>query len=309
MIQAMSEILFLLEQNSAVFIVCLFIMGACNGSFLNVVIIRLPDVLFWQWRVQCKEILGSSKQSDLAAPGNPATANPDPDSTPPGLMYPRSRCPKCKSRLTLFQNIPILGYLLLGGKCGFCNQPISLRYPLVELCTALLWVQLGLHFGPTQELLLGLILISSLITLTVIDLDHHILPDVIVIPLLWIGLISNSFGVFTSLESAVFGAVSGYMILWVIYQIHHRLTGKEGMGYGDFKLLACIGAWLGWEVLPAVMLLASVSGTILAIILMVVRKRNKDIPIAFGPYLAIAGWAAFIWGDTIIANYLQIFQL
>jgi len=282
MIQAMSEILFLLEQNSAVFIVCLFIMGACNGSFLNVVIIRLPDVLFWQWRVQCKEILGSSKQSDLAAPGNPATANPDPDpdSPPPGLMYPRSRCPKCKSRLTLFQNIPILGYLLLGGKCGFCNQPISL-----------------------------LILISSLITLTVIDLDHHILPDVIVIPLLWIGLISNSFGVFTSLESAVFGAVSGYMILWVIYQIHHRLTGKEGMGYGDFKLLACIGAWLGWEVLPAVMLLASVSGTILAIILMVVRKRNKDIPIAFGPYLAIAGWAAFIWGDTIIANYLQIFQL
>ncbi len=307
MVQAMSEILILLEQNTAVFIVVLFIMGACNGSFLNVVIIRLPDILFWQWRAQCKDILGSSKQSDFAAPENPASENPEPP--PPGLMYPRSRCPKCNNQLTLSQNIPIVGYLLLGGKCGFCSQAISLRYPIVELCTALLWIQLGLHFGPTFELILGLILISSLVTLTVIDLDHHILPDVIVIPLLWIGLIANSFGIFTNLESAVFGAVSGYMILWVIYQIHHRLTGKEGMGYGDFKLLACIGAWLGWEVLPAVMLLASVSGTILAIVMMVIRKRDKNIPIAFGPYLAIAGWATFIWGDKIISNYLQIFQL
>jgi leader peptidase (prepilin peptidase)/N-methyltransferase len=319
MLQAMSEILFPFEHNTAVFIIFLFLIGACIGSFLNVVIIRLPDILFWQWRAQCNEILESSQHTDQTATGNPDSVNSDPmnsdplnsslESPPPGLIHPRSRCPKCHTGLTLFQNIPILGYLLLGGKCGFCKQTISPRYPVVELCTALLWVQLGLHFGPTPGLLLGLILISSLIALTVIDLDHHILPDVIVIPLLWIGLISNSFGMFTSLESAVFGAVSGYMALWIIYQIHHRLTGKEGMGYGDFKLLACIGAWLGWEVLPAVILLASVSGTVLAIVLMVIRKRGKDIPVAFGPYLAIAGWATLIWGDSIISNYLQVFQL
>ena len=304
MLQAMSEILPLFEQNTIAFIVFLFLMGACIGSFLNVVIIRLPDILFWQWRTQCNEVFKSSEN-----PGQNNPGLPDSESPPPGLIYPRSRCPKCNSSLTLFQNIPILGYLFLSGKCGFCKKAISPRYPIVELCTALLWVQLGFHFGPTPGLLLGIILISSLVALTVIDLDHHILPDVIVIPLLWIGLISNSFGVFTSLESAVFGAVSGYMVLWIIYQVHHRLTGKEGMGYGDFKLLACIGAWLGWEVLPAVILLASVSGTVLAIVLMLIHKRGKDIPVAFGPYLAIAGWVTLIWGDAIINNYLQIFRL
>ena len=310
MTQAISEILHLFEQNTAMFSTFMFLMGACIGSFLNVVIIRLPNILFWQWKIQCNEILESPEKTDPAAAiSNSATLDSDTESPPPGLMFPRSRCPKCNSGLTLMQNIPVLGYLILGGRCGFCKKSISPRYLIVELFTAMIWMHLGLHFGPTPELLFSLILVSSLITLTMIDLDHHILPDVIVLPLLWIGLISNSSNIFTSLESAVFGAIAGYLILWIIYQIHHRLTGKEGMGYGDFKLLACLGAWLGWEVLPAVILLASVSGTILAIILMVVRKRGKDIPVAFGPYLSIAGWITLVWGDTIIHNHLQIFQI
>jgi len=294
----MNELIFLLQKSPVALGLVLFIFGACVGSFLNLISLRLPLQLFHQWKQQCLEMLD---QDSL-----PEQQDQEP---PPNLVKPGSRCPDCLNPLKIVHNIPIFGYLFLGGKCGFCKSRISIRYPAVEIVTAVLSVYLGIAFGIGWPLLYALIFTYALVTLSLIDLDHKILPDIIVLPLLWIGLIANGFNIFTDLQSAVFGAAAGYIVLWSIYQVHHKISGKEGMGYGDFKLLAAIGAWLGWEMLPVVVMLASISGTIISVCFILIAKRSRDIPIPFGPYLAIAALVALIWGNTILTNYLQLFNL
>ena len=225
------------------------------------------------------------------------------EEAPDDLLQPPSRCPKCKTKLRWYHNIPVLGYTMLRGRCAFCGVRISARYPLVELAAALLTAHAALCFGPGITLAYALILIYSLLVLTLIDLDHQLLPDNIVLPLLWIGLLANLNNQFASLQSAVIGAMAGYMVLWTIYQVHHRLTGKEGMGYGDFKLLAALGAWFGWQALPVIILTASLIGTGIAVLLMLFRGHNREVPIAFGPYLALGGWIFLMWGEWIMRAY------
>jgi leader peptidase (prepilin peptidase)/N-methyltransferase len=294
----MNEFLFLLQKSPVGLGTVLFVLGACIGSFLNLISLRLPLVLFHQWQQQCLEMLEQDRLPEHQD-----------QETPPNLVKPGSRCPDCLTPLRIVHNIPIIGYLLLGGKCGFCKTSISIRYPTVEIVAAVMSVYLGMVFGIGWPLLFALVFAYTLIVLSLIDLDHKILPDIIVLPLLWTGLIANCFSVFTNLQSAVLGAVAGYLVLWSIYQVHRKISGKEGMGYGDFKFLAAIGAWLGWEMLPVVILLASISGTIISIGFIVIAKRGRDIPIPFGPYLAIAALVSMIWGSSILQNYLQLFNL
>ncbi len=293
----MNDIALLLQHSSVSLGMVLFLFGACIGSFINLVVLRLPALLLHQSKAQCLEMFA------------PTTARECDDPPPPNLVRPASRCPNCLSPLRAIHNIPLFGFLFLGGKCGFCRQSISIRYPIVEGFAALLSVYLGSVLGMGWTLLFALGFTYALITLSLIDWEHQILPDIIVLPLLWIGLIANSFELFIDIQSAVFGTVSGYMVLWSIYQIHHKITGKEGMGYGDFKLLAAIGAWFGWQMLPVVLLLASVSGTVIALFMMMLGKHSRDMPVPFGPYLAVAAWIALVWGDSILENYLQIFNL
>ena len=256
----MQEITTLLDSSPAILLICSSVFGACVGSFLNVVAARLPGMLFHGWRSQCREVLEIEDGKEEA---------------PDDLMQPPSRCPNCKTKLRWYHNIPVLGYTMLRGRCAFCGVRISARYPLVELAAALLTAHAALCFGPGITLAYALILIYSLLVLTLIDLDHQLLPDNVVLPLLWIGLLANLNNQFASLQSAVIGAMAGYMVLWTIYQVHHRLTGKEGMGYGDFKLLAALGAWFGWQALPVIILTASLIGTGIAVLLMLFRGHNR----------------------------------
>jgi len=287
-----------LQQYPLGYAIGLFVVGACVGSFLNVVILRLPRLMQHQWNKQCRQLLELAQDDSDSA-----------RQQPPGLVVPPSHCPGCKALIRPWHNIPLLSYLLLRGRCANCKQSISLRYPLVELITALLTLLAGFHFAPGFALLAALLFTWSLVALSFIDLDHQILPDNITLPLLWLGLLANTLGLFTTLEEAVLGAIGGYLSLWLVYQIHHRLTGREGMGYGDFKLLAVIGAWLGWKILPVVVLMASLAGSVIALSLILVGRHRREIPISFGPYLAIASWMAMMWGDSILHNYLRIFAL
>jgi leader peptidase (prepilin peptidase)/N-methyltransferase len=242
-----------------------------------------------RWRRDCCELL----ELDREQQGD--TLN---------LATPNSHCPQCKAAIKPWQNIPLLSYLLLGGKCSVCAQPISPRYPLLELITGLMTMALAWYF-PFSPALLGAALFTwSLIALTMIDIDHQLLPDDITLPLLWLGLLFNLGATYVSLTEAVIGAMAGYLILWGVYQVFRLLTGKEGMGFGDFKLLAALGAWMGWQALPLIILLSSLVGAIIGIALMVIKRRGKDIPIPFGPYLAMAGWIALLWGDDIMTRYL-----
>jgi len=268
----------------------LFCFGLALGSFLNVVIYRLPQMLETRWRRDCCELL------ELPA---------EQQGEPLNLATPNSHCPHCKAAIKPWQNIPVLSYVLLGGKCGACGQGISPRYPLLELATGLMTMALAWHFQPGAALLGACLFTWALIALTMIDIDHQLLPDNITLPLLWLGLLFNLGGTYTSLPGAVGGAMAGYLILWSVYQAFRLLTGKEGMGYGDFKLLAALGAWLGWQALPLVILLSSVVGAVSGIALMVIKRRGRDIPIPFGPYLALAGWIALLWGDAITTRYLH----
>jgi leader peptidase (prepilin peptidase)/N-methyltransferase len=215
------------------------------------------------------------------------------------LSRPASSCPHCGHKIKPWENIPVISYLFLNGKCSQCKSPISIRYPLVELSTALLSLITIMYFGASYAGLAALFLTWTLITLTMIDADTQLLPDNITLPLIWIGLILNSQSLFTTLDSALWGAVFGYLSLWSVYQLFKLLTGKEGMGYGDFKLLAALGAWFGWQVLPIIILLSSLVGAVIGISLILIKGRDKNIPIPFGPYLAIAGWITLIWGDDI----------
>ncbi|ANG61964.1 methyltransferase [Marinobacterium aestuarii] len=271
-----------------------FVFSLLVGSFLNVVIHRLPLMMEREWQAM-------AAGADCSAEETSASSF--------NLATPASRCPHCQHHIRWYENIPLISYMALLGKCSACSAPISLRYPVVELLTALISTFVLWHFG-FNSVGYSLVALSwALITLTFIDIDHQLLPDRITLPLIWLGLILNSFTLFTTLESALWGAVIGYLALWSIYWLFKLMTGKEGMGYGDFKLLAALGAWCGVEQLPLIILMSSVVGILLAIVLMLLRKHQMANPLPFGPYLAIAGWVAIIWGRPITEAYLQLFRL
>lgn len=267
------------------------ILGLLVGSFLNVVIYRLPKMLEHEWKQNCCEIL------EQQAPEQSETFN---------LVVPASTCPSCEHKIRPWENIPVISYLFLRGRCSQCQQGISVRYPIIEAVTALLSALLAVKFGPSWELAAALVLTWSLITLTMIDVDTQLLPDNITLPLLWLGLIVNSQGLFSDLPNALWGAIFGYLSLWSVYWVFKLLTQKEGMGYGDFKLLAALGAWMGWQALPLTIVLSSVVGAVIGIAGILIMGRDKNVPIPFGPYLAIAGWIYFMWGDSIMSWYLGL---
>lgn len=281
-------------------LICTLLLGLLVGSFLNVVIYRLPKMMESDWQQQCRDFL--TNDGDITT--LPAS---DSKQEPFNLMVPVSRCPHCGHKIRPWENIPIISYLLLRGKCSNCKSGISARYPIIELVTGLLSVAVIYYVGINWSGLTALVFTWSLIALTMIDFDTYLLPDDITLPLLWLGLIANSFGAFTDLPSALWGAIAGYLALWLVYKLFKLITGKEGMGYGDFKLLAALGAWMGWQMLPQIILLSSLVGAIIGISMIVIRGRDKNIPIPFGPYLAIAGWIAFVWGGTINQSYLKLF--
>ncbi|MDO9105160.1 MAG: A24 family peptidase [Methylovulum sp.] len=267
------------------------IIGLLVGSFLNVVIYRLPVMMHRNWRKECLEHLGLDAEA-----GQPRF----------DLVLPLSRCPMCQAAIKPYQNIPVISYILLKGQCAHCRHPIALRYPIIEAFTAAASVMVVWHFGYAPQAIFALLLTWSLIALSFIDIDHHLLPDCITLPLLWLGLLLSVFDVFTDAHASIIGAVAGYLILWTVYQLFKLATGKEGMGYGDFKLLALWGAWLGWQYLPMIILLSSLVGSVIGITMMVVAKRDHNIPIPFGPYLAAAGWIALLWGNDLNQFYLTM---
>jgi leader peptidase (prepilin peptidase)/N-methyltransferase len=266
------------------------LLGLCVGSFLNVVIHRLPKMMEQEWHAQCADLRGEAA----------------PVEAPLSLAKPRSRCPSCGHQITALENIPVLSYLFLRGKCSGCHASISLRYPLVEIATGLLSAFAAWHFGPTVQAAGALLLIWSLIALSAIDIDTQLLPDAITLPLLWLGLAFNLAGTYTDLPTAVVGGMAGYLALWSVFWLFKLATGKEGMGYGDFKLLAALGAWLGWQMLPAIILLSSVVGAVVGITLIVAARHGRNVPIPFGPYLAAAGVIALFWGQELTRNYLGL---
>ena len=272
------------------------VLGLMVGSFLNVVIHRLPIMLERDWKAQCLDYLG-----DKIVVKDPAPAG---SGNKYNLVVPRSACPSCGHRITALQNVPVLSYVFLGGKCSACKGRISVRYPLVEAMTGLLTGFLAWRFGVTWMAVPAIIYLWSLIALTFIDADTTLLPDDITLPLLWLGLLVNIGGVFTDIGSATMGAVGGYLVLWSVYWAFKLLTGKEGMGYGDFKLLAAIGAWLGWQLIPLVILLSAAVGTVVGIAGIVLKGRDKGAKLPFGPYLAAAGFIALVWGQQLNAWYL-----
>jgi leader peptidase (prepilin peptidase)/N-methyltransferase len=280
----------LLASSPLAFVLCTLVLGLLVGSFLNVVVYRLPIMLMRDWKAQSREMLE-------LPPEQPAeTFN---------LLLPHSRCPHCSHKIHPWENLPVISYLVLGGKCSSCKAPISKRYPLVELTCGLLSAFIAWHFGFGWQAGAMLMLSWGLLAMSLIDADHQLLPDAIVLPLLWMGLIVNAFGLFTSLTDALWGAVAGYLVLWLVFWLFKLVTGKEGMGYGDFKLLAMLGAWGGWQILPLTILLSSLVGAVLGLIMLRLRNVETSTPIPFGPYLAIAGWIALLWGDQITASYLQ----
>jgi leader peptidase (prepilin peptidase)/N-methyltransferase len=280
------------------FIATVFVVSLLVGSFLNVVIHRLPIMMERDWRAQCAEI-SSAPASDL----------------PEGrfdLMMPRSRCPSCGAMITALQNVPVLSYLALGGKCASCKAPISKRYPVIEGLTALLTVVVAWRFGFGWEAAAAIVLTWSLIAVSVIDMDKQLIPDSISMPLLWLGLTLSLFHpmdgserLFIEPKSSIIGALAGYLSLWSIYHLFRLLTGKEGMGYGDFKLLAALGAWLGWQMLPLIIMLSAVVGASVGLAMIVLVRHDRNVPIPFGPYLAAAGWIALLYGPQIVGGYLD----
>jgi leader peptidase (prepilin peptidase) / N-methyltransferase len=292
------DVIQLLDESPALLILIAGLFGLMVGSFLNVVILRLPVMMEREWRAHCAE-----HQAEVPA-GIPGSGPVGSDLHERfNLVTPRSRCPSCGHAITALENIPIVSWLMLRGRCSSCGTRISARYPLIELSTAVLSMIVAWQLGATAAMLAVLALTWALIALSVIDIDHQLLPDSITLPFLWLGLVLNLSGLFTDIGSAVIGAVAGYLSLWSIYWLFRLTTGKEGMGYGDFKLLALFGAWLGWQYLLPVVLISSLVGAAIGITLIVTRGRDRNIPIPFGPYLAVAGWITLLWGRDIIAGY------
>ena len=285
------SIIQLLQNNPALFAAVVALLSLAIGSFLNVVIHRMPKMIERQWRIEVAESSGQT------APAEPCY----------NLMVPRSQCPACAHAITAMENVPVISYLLLRGKCAGCGKRISPRYPLVELLTAVLSGFVAVHFGFSWNTAAALLFVWAMIALAFIDLDTFYLPDDITLPLLWAGLLFNVNGGFVDLQSAVIGAIAGYLSLWSVFWGFKFATGKEGMGYGDFKLLAAIGAWLGWKMLPVVIMLSSFVGAIIGISLIACARQERGSPIPFGPYLVLGGLIAMFWGDAIVKYYLQSF--
>lgn len=281
-----------LAANPPVLLTFAGLLGLAVGSFLNVVIHRLPKMMEHDWRSQCAEIL-----ENTAPPEQRPAYN---------LVVPRSRCPNCDHPITALENIPVVSYVALRGRCSDCGWRIPLRYPAIELLTALLSVMVIWNFGLTVQAGGALLLTWALVALSVIDFDTQYLPDSITLPFLWLGLAFNVTGTYTSTQASVIGAIAGYLTLWSVFHLFRLVTGKEGMGYGDFKLLALLGAWLGWSALPLIVLLSSIVGAVIGVALISMRGHDKNIPIPFGPYLAIAGWIALMWGDQLVDAYLGV---
>ncbi|AKH68908.1 prepilin signal peptidase PulO-like peptidase [Spongiibacter sp. IMCC21906] len=263
--------------------------GLLFGSFFNVVIYRLPKIMERNWHQECRLLLELPEQAE----------------TPFGLSLPHSHCPKCNAAVKAWQNIPVVSFLLLRGRCASCKTSIGLRYPAIEIATSALAVFSLLHFGLSPQGFAVVIFSWILLILTMIDIDHQLLPDQLTLPLLWLGLLFHSITGLLPLSDVVWGAIAGYLSLWSVFWLFKLLTGKEGMGYGDFKLLAALGAWLGWQMLPLVIILSSVVGAVLGVISLSLAGKSKSQPIPFGPYLAIAGWVAMFWGQEILDQYLQ----
>ena len=281
-------LLLFLENNPLAFTLTCAFLGLIVGSFLNVVIHRLPIMLEREWRVES------------------APEVPQADAEKFNLVVPRSRCPHCGHGITAFENLPILSYLLLRGRCSACHAPISPRYALVEVITGFLSAWVAWHFGWGPQALGALFLTWGLVALAGIDIEKQLLPDRITLPLLWLGLLFNTRHVFTDLQSAVVGAAAGYLALWAVYHAFRSLTGKEGMGYGDFKLYALLGAWLGWQELPVVLMLAAGVGAVTGLVLLGLKRLQQGAPIPFGPFLAAAGWAGLLWGAPLTAAYFSL---
>ena len=296
----------LLSTNTPFYLFCVGLLGLAVGSFLNVVIYRLPIMMEHEWTSQCAELTDNQEISSGDKSANTIVPNTDaPDQNNFNLNTPRSRCPHCGHAITALENVPVLSFLLLRGKCSDCGAKISARYPIIESVTAALSVILAWHFGFSWQALTGLFFTWALIALTMIDFDHQILPDSITLPFLWIGISLSLWNVYVDSHTSIIGAMAGYLSLWAVYWIFKLITGKEGMGFGDFKLLAMLGAWMGWKMLPVIVLLSSAVGAIVGITLIVALGRDKTIPIPFGPYLAAAGWIALLWGNDLTNAYLR----
>lgn len=293
------NLLDVLQHEPVLYLTTVFILGLLVGSFLNVVIYRLPVMLKQQWRNDCETFLA---EADNETPEITKTARID---QPFNLIHPRSRCPHCDHKISAWENIPVISYLLLKGRCSSCKTPISVRYPFIEALSGLLVFTVAWQLGFGLQATFGIVLTWVLVALTFIDLDHFYLPDNITLPFLWLGLLINIGATFVNLSSAVIGAIVGYLSLWSVYQLFKRLTGKEGMGYGDFKLLALLGAWMGWQMLPVIIILSSLVGAIVGISLILFKNHQRSQPIPFGPYLATAGWIALLWGEQINQAYLN----
>ena len=290
----------LFTQSPGIFIAVVFAFALMIGSFLNVVIFRLPLMMQRDWREQCEEL----------------AKEPPPD-IPEGrfnLVVPRSRCPSCGAEIKAWQNIPVLSYLLLGAQCANCRESISIRYPLVEIFTAVLAGICAWRFGFGWEALMAIGMTCTLVAISLIDADHQLIPDSVVMPLLWVGLVMSLWyplagaeTLFISPREAIVGALAGYLSLWSVYQLFKLVTGKEGMGYGDFKLLAALGAWLGWKALPTIILMSAIVAAVIGVVMIVFRGRDRQLPIPYGPYLAAAGWITMLWGESIKNTYLDLF--
>jgi leader peptidase (prepilin peptidase)/N-methyltransferase len=271
------------------FVALAALLGCTIGSFINVVCLRLPRMMEREWRAQCAELNGTE-------PTHEETFN---------LAFPPSRCPQCRHTIRAWENIPVVSYAFLKGRCSGCKTPISLRYPLVEAACGVLSAIVIWHFGATWQGATALVFTWVLLTLSIIDFDTQLLPDDITLPLMWMGILLAFGSIWISLEASVIGAMAGYLVLWGVYWLFKLITGKEGMGYGDFKLLAALGAWMGWQALPQIILLSTLAGAGLGLTMIVVRGRDRQLPIPFGPYLAIAGWISLLWGNDITRWYLQ----
>jgi leader peptidase (prepilin peptidase)/N-methyltransferase len=291
----MNEILELFKETSLFYYLVSFVVSMCVGSFLNVVIYRLPKMMENEWKAECSLLLADNLKSPYEASTKAFN-----------LVSPSSTCPHCHTKIKPWFNLPVFGWLFLRGKAACCGEKISVRYPSIELLTGLSGLVIAYYFGVTEQALLYLLLTYALITLIFIDIDHMLLPDQITLPLLWLVLLASVMGLTIDPAQAIIGAVTGYLVFWTVYWAFKLLTGKEGMGYGDFKLMAVFGALLGWQALPMIVLMSSLVGAVIGITLLSIQGKDKATPIPFGPYIAIAGWISLIWGEAIQSTYFNL---
>ncbi|WP_286889074.1 A24 family peptidase [Pseudoalteromonas sp. ESRF-bin5] len=294
----MQSIIEVMQSQLWFYLTTVGLVSLCVGSFLNVVIYRLPLMMQREWQSECRLLLDDELNTNQAKPKNTSEHF--------NLVKPNSTCPKCKTAINPWQNIPIISWLILKGKCASCSNPISIRYPAIEAITALLSLVVAYTFGATEQALLYIVITWALVALTFIDIDHMLLPDQLTLPLVWLALIAAVAGITITPSDAIMGAAFGYLSLWSVFWLFKLLTGKEGMGYGDFKLLALFGALLGWQSLLTIILLSSVVGAIIGIALLSIQGKDKATPIPFGPYLAIAGWITLLWGNQLQSAYFNL---